>query len=58
MLSDYVVWLGTELHTNALDPTESNLSVFAVDGQDPSAEMLSAIAVTVKIGYDEAYAKY
>ncbi len=58
MLSDYVVWLGTELHTNAAEPTESNLSVFAVNGQDPSAEMLSAIAVMVKIGYDEAYAKY
>lgn len=58
MLSDYVMWLGTELHTNPIEPTESNLSVFAVDGQDPSAEMLSAIAVTLKIGYETAYMKY
>ena len=57
MLSDYVKWLGTELGTNAT-PIESNLSVFAVDGQNPSADMLSAIAVSMKIGYDVAYMKY
>lgn len=58
MLSDYVRWLGTELRTDALEPTESNLSVFAVDGQNPSAGMLSAVAVSMKIGYDVAYTKY
>lgn len=57
MLSDYVKWLGTELGTNA-EPIESNLSVFAVDGQNPSADMLSAVAVSMKIGYDVAYTKY
>ena len=58
MLSDYVMWLGTELGTSSLEPTENNLSVFAVDGQDPDDDMLSAIAVTLKIGYDTAYMKY
>lgn len=58
MLSDYVCWLVTELHTNEVKPTYENLSVFAVDGQDATAEQLSAIAVVVKTGYDVAYANY
>lgn len=58
MLSDFVSWLATELNTNVEQPAEDNLSVFAVEGQDATAEQISAIAVVYNIGYAEAYSRY
>ena len=58
MLSNYVEWLATELHTNQVEPIEDNLSIFLTEGGDATVEQLSAIAVVYKLGYDTAYALY
>jgi hypothetical protein len=58
MLSDYVMWLATELHTTGDRPSINNLSAFAVEATDATTEQLSAIAVVVKTGYEAALENY
>ena len=59
MLSDYVVWLATEMRIPT--PPDSSLSAFATEGQNlanPPDNVISAVAVVVSAGYDVAYSNY